>query len=220
MKLYNLAIPSFTQYKYAWAELAENATFSEDFPKCPKCERAVGQHYWLYPFNIIIKQPKKIGDFVDGIIGIDLIVSENFKSKYEQNKLAGIEQFIDLNIVQMGTKKNTKYPTPKLFGATIKISNTQVDYDKMNVTWLSAPKKNICDLCCPGGGGDGGVYQTYDRIVFKNETLTDLDFFIPINFVGNIIISEKAKDFIETNNFTNVKLTADFETKYDIYKED
>ncbi len=220
MTFYKLTIPSLTQYKYAWAELPENAKLSDDFPKCIKCGRAVGQHYWLPPFNIIIKQPKNIGDFVGGLIGNDLIVSENFKDKYEQSGLTGIDQFIELNIVQMGTKKNTNYQIPKLFGGRINISNTQVDYDKMSVTWFSKPDKNICSLCFPGGGGDGGIYQTYNKIEFKKETLTDLDFFIPINFVGNIIVSEKAKEFIETNNFSNVKLTADFEAKHDIFKVD
>lgn len=220
MTFYKLTIPSFTQYKYAWAELTENATLSDDFPKCHKCGRAVGQHFWLPPFNIIIKQPKNIGDFVGGIIGMDLIVSENFKNKYEHSGLTGIDQFIELNVVQMGAKKNINYPFPKLFGATIKISNTRVDYDKMGVTWFSKPEKNICDVCCPGAGGDGGIYQTYDKIAFEAKTLTGLDFFIAINFVGNIIISEKAKDFIETNNFSNVKLTLDFETKHDIFKVD
>lgn len=220
MTHYRLKIPSFTQSKFAWAELTEKSNISNDFPKCPKCGRAVGQLYWLPPYDIIIKQPKTIGDFIGGVIGTDLIVTESFKIKYEQSGLTGIENFRELNIVQMGTKKTSIYPTPILFGATIKISNTQVDYDKMSVTWFSKPDKNICDLCCPGGGGDGGIYQTYDKIVFKQETLTDLDFFIAINFVGNIIISEKAEDFIKTNNFSNVILTPDFEAKHDIFKLD
>lgn len=220
MTFYRLKIPSFGQYKFAWAELTDNANISTDFPKCPKCGSAVGQLYWLPPFDIIIKQPKKIGDFVGGLIGMDLIVSENFKNKYEHSGLTGIDQFIELNVVQMGSKKNPSYQIPKIFGATINISNTQVEYDKMGVTWYSNPKENICEICCPGGGGDGGTYQTYNKIIFKEVTLTDLDFFIPINFVGNIITSEKAKDFIETNNFSNVKLTADFEAKHDIFKVD
>ena len=220
MKFYRLKILSFEQYKYAWAEMTDNANISDDFPKCPKCRRAVGQLYWLPPYDIILKQHKKIGDFVGGVFGSDLIVSEQFKNKYEQSGLTGIEQFFELNVIQMGAKKNTNYTIPKLFGATIKITNTQVEYDKMGVTWFSRPEKNICDLCCPSGGGDGGIYKTYDKIVFKQETLTDFDFFIAINFVGNIILTERAKEFIETNEFTNVKLTQDFEAKHDIFKVD
>ncbi|MES2796125.1 MAG: hypothetical protein V4683_09175 [Bacteroidota bacterium] len=220
MTYYLLKIPSFNQYKFAWAELTDKANVSDDFPKCPKCRRAVGQLYWLAPHDIIIKQPKNVGDFVGGVIGTDLIVSESFKIKYEQSGLSGIENFIELNVVQMGTKKTFSYTTPKVFGATIKISYTQVDYDKMGVTWFSNPEKNICDLCCPGGGGEGGIYQAYNKIAFRQETLTDLDFFIAINFVGNIIISERAKDFIEANNFTNVTLTPDFDAKHDIFKAD
>lgn len=220
MTFYKLTIPSFTQYKYAWAELAENANLSNDFPNCSKCGRAIGQHYWLPPHDIIIKQPKKMGDVVGGIIGIDLIVSETFKSKYEESGLTGIEHFIDLNVMQIGTKKVNDNIIPRLFGATIKITNTQVDYKKMKVTWFSKPAKNICDLCCPGGGGAGGIYQTYDKIVIKEETLSNFDFFIPVNFVGNIMVTEKAKEFIATNSFTNIKLTADLEAKHDIFNTD
>jgi hypothetical protein len=218
--MYRLKIPSFEQNKFAWAETTEKAKMSKEFPKCPKCGRAVGMLYWLPPYDIIIKQPKKIGDFIGGVIGTDLIVSEQFKVKYEQSNLKGIEQFIELNVFQMGAKKNTSYAIPKLFGASVKITNTQVDYDKMGVTWFSKPEKNICNLCCPGGGGEGGIYQTYEKIVFKQDTLTDYDFFIAINFVGNIMLSERAKDFIEINKFTNVELTTDYETKHDIFKLD
>lgn len=85
MTFYKLEIPSFTQYKYAWAELPENAKLSDDFPRCHICERALGQHYWLPPFDIVIKQPKNIGDFVGGLVGMDLIVSENFKNKMNKS---------------------------------------------------------------------------------------------------------------------------------------
>lgn len=220
MTHYRLEIPSFNQYKFAWAELTDKANISDDFPKCPKCGRAVGQLYWLPPYDIILKQPKNVGDFVGGVFGTNLIVSERFKYKYEQSKLTGIEKFVELNVVQMGTKKNKGYSIPKLFGGTIKITETRVDYEKMGVTWFSKPEKKICNLCCPGGGGDGGIYKTYDRIMFQKDTLTDFDFFIAINFAGIIMLSEKAKEFIVTNEFTNVKLTPDFEAKHDIFKVD
>src|SRR5687767_14668727 len=103
MTFYRLEIPSFAQYKFVWAEKTEKANISDDFPKCLKCGRAIGQLYWLPPYDIIIKQPKNVGDFVGGAIGTHLIVSERFKTKYEQSGLTGIEKFIELKVVQMGT---------------------------------------------------------------------------------------------------------------------
>ena len=218
MAFYKLQIPSFVQYKFAWAELPGDANISDDFPKCPKCNRAIGQRFWLPPYNIIIKQPRNIGDFVSGVIGSNLIVSERFKEKYEESGMTGIEKFTKLNVIQMGSKRNTSHSIPAIYGATIKITTTQVDYEKMNVTWFSEPNANICDLCSPGGGGGSGIYQSYKSIVFKTRTLTDFDFFIPINFVGNIMLTERAKTFIEQNKFTNVILTAHTEAKHDIFK--
>ncbi len=217
MQYYQLKIPSFTQYKYAWAELPENSIFSDDFPKCPKCARAVGHHYWLEPHNIIIKQPKTVGDFVGGLVGTDLIVSQHFKELYEQSDLTGLEDFFELNIQQMGTKRKSNYLNPILFGATVKISNSRVDYDFMNTKWLDKPKNNICKLCCPGGGGDGGIYESYDSIHLISETVENYDFFIPINFVGNITISERAKKFIEENQFTNVLIESNGLSKHNIF---
>ena len=215
-----LKIPSFTQYKYAWAESSENANISDDYPKCPKCQRAIGHRFWLPPFDIIIKQPKNIGDFVGGVIGVDLIVSENFKTKYEASGLTGIDKFFELTVTQMGSKKGKNYPLPKLFGVVIQITETQIDYEKMNVKWFSKPKDNICTLCCPGGGSDGGIYESYSSIVVKSDTWTGKDFFIPINFPGNIMLTMAARTFIEENEFTNVRISLDKDSKRNIFQLD
>ena len=220
MIYYQLKIPSFAQYKYAWAELPEDATISDEFPECPKCGRAIGQHFWLQPHNVIIKQPKKVGDFVGGLVGADLIVSERFRDIYEQSELTGLDDFFQLNVVQMGSKKGKEYPKPELFGATVRISNARVNYDLMNVKWFDSPKEDICNLCCPGGGGDGGIYESYDSIHLIPETVEHYDFFIPINFVGNITISERAKEFIETNKFTNVLIEPNTHSKHNIFTVD
>lgn len=217
MGFYRLEIPRFNQYKFAWAELTEKANISDDFPKCRKCKRAIGQRFWLPPYDVVIKQPKNMGDFVGGVLGTDLIVSARFKENYENSGMTGIEKFTKLNIAQKGSKKSGSYKIPAIYGVTIELTTTQVDYGKMDVTWFSEPEANICDLCCPGGGGHGGIYQTYKSIVVKAQTLTDNDFFIPINFVGNIMITERAKTFIEQNEFTNVVLTVDNEAKHDIF---
>ena len=220
MSLYLLKIPNFTQYKYAWAELPSNANFSDDFPRCPICGRAIGQCFWLPPHEIIIKQPRTIGDFVGGIIATHLIVSERFKSKYEESNLTGIEKFNELTVIQMGNGKGKEYSVPKLFGATILIADKQVDYEKMNVKWFSQPKKAICILCCPGGGGIGGIYESYSKIAIKADSKPNSDFFIPINFAGNIILSAKGKTFIEENKFTNVIIISADVAKYDMFQGD
>ncbi len=216
MKFYKLEIPGYSQYKFAWAEEVKGAKFSDKFPECPICRRAIGQFEWLPPYKIVIKQPRKIGDFVYCGNLTDLIVSENFKSKYEECKLTGLEKFFELEIDRMGTKNDSKYLKPKLFGTKVLISEVRVNYSKMGTTWFSKPEQNICELCCPGGGGQGGIYQTYEKIILEKEI--SKDFFIPINFSGNIIGSVRAKEFIHSNGFTNVKLTPIEEAKYDMFQ--
>ncbi len=218
MTYYKLKIPSFTQYKYAWAERPMKTNNSDDCSQCPKCGGFVGLLYWLPPYDIIIKQPKNVRDFVSGVIGGNFIVSERFKEKYEKSGLSGITNFKSVNIIQMGTTKKINYPIPKLLVVNIKITIAQVDYSRMNIKWLTKPKKNICALCGQGPDGAGGSYKSYDKIVLIKETLTNDNFFIPINLPGITMITEKAKNFIEDNKFTNVKLTPDFEARHNIIK--
>ena len=59
--------------------------------------------------------------------------------------------------------------------------------------------------------------KSYQNISVIQNTWTGLDFFIPINFTGNIMITKKAKDFIEKNNFENYQITIDKESNFDFY---
>lgn len=169
------------------------------------------------PYNIEIKQPKKIGDFVNGVIPSDLIVSERFVTEYSKSDLKGIKEFFELTVIKVGSKGHKDYSGSRLFGARIERPLTQVDYKKMKVEWDNKPRKGYCELCGPGGGGDGGTLKSYKNISVIEKTWTGLDFFIPINFVGNIMITKKVKDFIETNNFENCQITIDKESKHDFY---
>jgi hypothetical protein len=87
MEFYKLDVPSFTQYKYAWAEPAGKPKISDDCERCPKCNRPVSLLFYVPPFNIEIKQPRRIGDFVGGIIPFDLVVSERFMKEYWERSI-------------------------------------------------------------------------------------------------------------------------------------
>ena len=217
MEFYKLDVPSFTQYKYAWAEPAGKPKISDDCERCPKCNRPVSLLFYVPPFNIEIKQPRRIGDFVGGIIPFDLVVSERFMKEYLESNLNGILDFFELSVVKVGSKGSKDYDGPRLFSARIERPLTQVDYKKMDVKWDNKPTKGYCELCGPGGGGDNGTLKSYQRISVIENTWTGLDLFIPINFSGNILITKKAKEFIENNSFQNYQITIDKESKFDFY---
>ncbi len=217
MIFYRLNIPSFTQYKYAWAESPDDANISEEYYKCPKCDSPVSMLHFKPPCEIEIYQPRKVGDFVSGVIPCDIIVSERFKEEYTKSNLKGFKNFFELKVTKLGSKGNKQYSGPKLFGGNIEIPLTQVDYNKMEVKWDDRPQKGYCDLCGPGGGGINGIVKSHECISIIESTWTGLDFFIPINFSGNIMITEKAKNMIESNSFENYEIIEDVVAKYDAY---
>src|SRR5947208_11460745 len=103
-----LKVGGFTQYKYAWYEPPEDARYADDWPKCPVCERPVGGRYWLPPRRVTLKQPRRVGDFVYGPGGADLIVSDRFDEAYQKEGLTGISEFYPVEVTRMGTPKNAK----------------------------------------------------------------------------------------------------------------
>lgn len=217
MKFYKIEVGSLNQYKYAWYELTDNANISNDHPKCPQCGRAVGNHYWLPPFEVIIKQPHNIGDFLSGF-GCDLMVSEKFKRKYEESELTGVVNFYPITIKKMGTtKKSNELIKPLLFGTNVKRTFTRVIYEEMAVTWGNPPSNNYCKFCGPGGGGGAGIYYGYERIVVDEKTWSGEDIFFCINMPGNVLLSERAAKFIVENNFTNCEITPCSEAKFSYF---
>jgi hypothetical protein len=62
---------------------------------------------WLPPHRVAIKQPRQIGDFLDG--PFSFVVSERFKLLYEASNLVGLKEFHPLEIVQMGAYVFARY---------------------------------------------------------------------------------------------------------------
>ena len=210
-----LSIGMFAQYKYAWFEPFGKAKYTRDNPRCPKCGRGLGGLIWQPPYNVALKQPRNIGDFIDGPGGCDFLVSNRFLELYKKEKLSGIDKIIPINVSRMGTTKKTKTLTaPRIFGLYLRHTLTQVIHNEMGVTWASNPDPDYCRLCGPGGGGGFGIMKSREKIVVDNKTWTGDDIFYAINLPGEILLSEKATHIILNNNLTNVTITSCEEAKH------
>ena len=192
--------------------------YKTDAPACPACGGPIGGlRGWNDP-KVILKQPRRVGDFVWGAGGCDFLISQSFLTAYQEYNLKGIERIFPVTIHRMGTTKKAKsYVKPKLFGVELKHTTTQVDYDGMDVIWDEVPNKDYCRLCGPGGGGNKGIWSSINRIVVKQETWTGDDIFFAINFSGTVLLSEKAAIIIDQKGFTNVKVIPCEEYKYSFY---
>lgn len=203
-EFYRLEEPRFEQYEFAFYEVADDTEYG-DFPKCPKCKSPLGMRRWLPPRRVYLEQARRIGDFIFGAGGGDMLVTERFKSSFEKLNLKGIKEFNSVEVLSIKPKTITRN-IPVLFEAVIAIRQSKVLYEKMGVIWTQKPSKNCCEFC-GGGTGKSGEYQSYQKIVLDESSPLDSDIFYAINFPGSILLSQKAFEFINEQKFENAIMT-------------
>jgi len=60
--------------------------------------------YIATPYNVVLKQPRNIGDFIAGPGGCDFLVSNKFLELYAKEKLNGIEEILSITVCRMGRR--------------------------------------------------------------------------------------------------------------------
>jgi hypothetical protein len=218
-KFYLLTIGMFAQYKYAWYEPYGKAFYSNESPKCPKCGSAVGGRIWQPPYDVILKQPRHIGDFIDGPGGCNFLVTEKVLAIYDNEKLSGIETRIPITVKRMGTTKNAKeLIPPRITGIYITHSLTQEKWDEMGIIWQTPPINDFCQLCGPASGNKrgGAIRRSRERIVINDNTWQGEDIFYSINGSG-IILSEKAALLFKDNKLTNISIIPCEDARHSYY---
>jgi hypothetical protein len=213
VNFYILIVGLFTQYKYAWFEVEPGGDcYTRDgTQKCPVCGDVLGSLLWLPPRKVAIKQPRRISDIISGAGGSDFLVTRKFMESYIQENLTGLEGFFPVEVVKMGTTKKAKdYTIPELFGVYVKFSNVRIIKERMGIRWQSDRKVPTCDFCDRGEG----ILTSFERVVVDESTWQGEDFFRPING-SNYLLSQKAKDWFDKNQFENVSMPLAIEFSYD-----
>ncbi len=206
-RFYVLEIGLFGQYRYSWYEVTSKAVYTHDGFKCPNCGAATGPMCWQPPYEVVLKQPRNVGDFILGAGGCDLLVSERFLHLYEQEQLGGIEEVLPITVVRMGTTKAAKLlEPPKLYGLYLCRSLTHLKYEEMGIDWGKPPNPDYCRICGPGGGSKGGWWRSRKRVVVDKSSWTGEDIFYAINGPRTILLSGKASQVIIDNKLTNAKV--------------
>lgn len=215
MQFFVLKIGMFGQYKFAWYETPK-ATYSDDCFRCPKCGRPVSLLRWQPPYEVVLKQPRRVGDFVRGAGGCDFLTSVHFLTLCEEEQFSGIEEVLPIIVTRMGTTKAANsLERPRLFGLNLVHSLTQLKYEEMGIVWGSPPKPDYCRLCGPGGGGIGGWWKRRERVVVDEATWSGHDIFFAINGPGTILLSERAANAIIQHGLTNATVTPCEEAAFD-----
>ena len=174
---------------------------------------------WLPPHRVVIKQPRHVGDFLDGVFSF--VVSERFKVLYEESKMTGIREFYALEVVRMGTSKAEKsYPKPILYGVEVVHSLARIDYDLSVTKWWKPPQPSYCRRCGPGLGGKAGTPERFEGLHFEEGTWQGEDFFYTINLAGTVLVSEIGAAFLEKHCFTNMSLRSGEGYCHDMFEGD
>jgi hypothetical protein len=203
-------IGGFSQYKYAWFETTDSANYSNEAPQCPTCSRYIGPIEWLPPYDVVIKQPRTVGDFVSGVGGCDFLASSKLLSAIEESRLSGIAYKYPITVRKMGTTKTSiqRIP-PTLTGIKFVHSKTRVNFDKMGVVWSKVPSDDSCKLC-----GLNGTLKSWTSVAIDQKTWSGDDFFHAINFPGALFASARAAAMIVSGEFSNVRVVPCEQSSY------
>lgn len=175
-----------------------------DALRCPVCGGFMSMLRWLPPYRIYLSSadPSRWGDFVWGA-GIDApLVSERFKTAYEQNDLKGILQFRGpVEIARIGKQPRRMLPTqlPTYYIADIDRMGPAADPQAEQRVYK--PGTCIpCDFCqvC-----EGGYVARQERVVINTTTWSGEDIFIARGGPPCPVVSERFKGFVDLHQFTN-----------------
>ena len=95
-EFYKIETIDFDDSKFAYSDVPDESNYADSGLSCPKCGAPIGELYWLEPRKVLSKP--KYGDFVSGL---RVLVSDNFKSAYEQSDLKGIEALIPVEVAKV-----------------------------------------------------------------------------------------------------------------------
>lgn len=189
--------------RWAYA-LSEEPTNRGEALRCPVCGRYMSMLRWLPPYNIRLSSaaPQKWGDFVWGA-GIDSpLVSERFKTAYEQTDLTGILQFRGpVTIVRVGKNRPGALPNILPTYYIVDIERLGPATDPKAERRVYRPGTHVpCDFCQVS---EGGWLVLRDRVVVDLSTWKGEDIFFARGGPPQPIVSERFKAFVEQHRFTN-----------------
>jgi hypothetical protein len=199
-EFYRLEVVSFDDSKFAYCDLPNDTKTADSYPSCPycpKCGAPIGMRYWLEPRRIILSKPK-YGDFVSGQ---EYLVSEGFKSAYDQSDLKGIKAFIPVEVAKVRyLKKNSPSPS-QYYALDLERSYARIDHEKSFITWEMETQdhKKICELCNPFGT----VSIEIKGICIDDSNWGGEDIFHLHEMGSTVYASQKFVDFCLEREFTN-----------------
>jgi hypothetical protein len=172
-----------------------------DAPRCPQCGGFVGLLKWLPPYRVNLElHGDEFGDFIE-TSAYELLISERFAQAFRAEDLTGLEGFHPVEVLRVRRmRKRSRKPliVPRYSVVSTCFGGAAVD-PVLNGMRISEPP--TCTECRLTG------VDAIHGFVLEPGTWRGEDIFRPRGLVGDIIVSERFKDFVERYGLTNMRLT-------------
>lgn len=191
MAFYIVDNPRFDDSEFAYGEDVDEINLGSAL-KCDLCGSTLSSLKWLPPHEIRVSR-KKLGDFIYGTFP-NFIVSARFESLFEKEGLTGIESFKAVTIYFRKKPLDEPYFLPE-----IAMSNVLIDLEESGFEFEG-------DERCPACQKAGSIIRKWTGIVFENAEEIDLDIFITKVLPGVVCVSQRFRDFVVENHFSNISM--------------
>lgn len=205
---------------YVLKHSVEKVTFETDFsylkpdktgdaPSCPKCKKVIGSLISLPPYNIELELwGKGFGDVSFGP-GDHLLVSERFKTLWEEHGLTGFEGFTSVTIKKVIRHKKFTGNPPGYFLTSVPYGKAVLDQDASGFEWEKPP---TCPVC-----RQGRIIKRWESHILMPGTWDGTNIFQPIGISGSIMTDQKFKDFVDQFHITSCWLIPAEQYAHDFY---
>lgn len=182
------------------AETADPVSLG-DAPRCPSCGAAIGLLTWQPPYRLeVTLYGQELGDFMR-CAGYERLVSERFVEAFRAEGLTGLEGFHPVEVVRVRSRKKragNALTVPRYFVVWPCFGRAAVDLVLNRVRFSKPP---TCAECRSTG------IDAINGFVLEPGTWGGEDIFRPRGMQGDIVVSERFKNFVERHGFTNMVLT-------------
>ena len=172
-----------------------------DAPRCPLCGTFVGFLKWLAPYRVDLElHGEEPGDFIKSS-PYDLLISERFAEAFRTEGLTGLEGFHPVEVRRVrrkGRRSRKPITVPHYYVVSCPFGPAAVDLVLNRVRTLRTP---TCPECRTGG------INAINGFVLEPGTWGGEDIFRPGGMPGELVVSERFKDFVERHGLTNMVLT-------------
>ncbi|MET0406027.1 MAG: hypothetical protein ABW123_26655 [Cystobacter sp.] len=169
-----------------------------DAPRCPRCGVFIGMIPWLPPYRAELElHGEELADFIR-CPGYEWLISERLAEALRAEELTGLEGFHPVEITRVRRARmrpTTSTVVPRYYVVSPCFGQALAD-PVFNRARISAPPS--CPECRSTG------IDAIHGIILEPGTWSGEDIFRPRGMPGDLLVTERFKDFVERHGFTNM----------------